>query len=286
MIEFLPSESEGQTGEAAVPPRPADDVPMSGGCTNPAAQENTAPGSAASEQRNTSATASAPASEAAGPPRDEARDQAVADPSGKGEAPAPERSKFCNKRTPAQVEYDRILTEELTLKGVTQTEIARQINAGRPPEQHISREQVRNEIAIIKIKWQEEQQQSVDEYRAELLQQHYAMRRELWEAWEKSKEDAKRWLEEHSGSDGKGDRTRMERIAQCGDPRYPALMVTIDKEIAKLQGLYPSARAGQGSYTAGGAIQLVCHVEPAQVLGPPAQTTHASTPAATLNPAA
>ena len=240
MLELPSSESAGQTGEDVVTPRPADDVLMSGGCTEPAAQGNTA-----SEHKNDKAgaseTASAPTSEAAGPLRAQAHDQTGVEPSEKGEEPAPERSKFRNKRTPAQVEHDRFLIAELTIKGESQMEIAGRINAGRPPEQHVSRELIRNEIAIIKKGWREESQTAIDDQRAELLQQYKVVNRELWASWEKT-----------------------------GNPKFIALWLANNKEICKLQGLYPSPRAGQG-LTAAATIQLVGPVEPAKVLGPPAK---------------
>ncbi len=158
-------------------------------------------------------------------------------------APRPGTSKFRNKRSKAQVLHDRLLIDKLMITDrLAQEDMARLINEGRPPENHITRSQVRDDQAAVRRRWREESQRPCDEIRAELVQDAYARRAACWAKW-----------------------------TETGDARFMLLLQGISKDIAWLTGVEASLREGRRGLAAN-SITLVCPVDPQEVTGPPATT--------------
>ena len=78
----------------------------------------------------------------------------------------------------ARIEGRRALVSELYLKGLTQAEIARQIN--------VDQSTVSRDLAHIQKAWNEAAIRNLDEVKAQELAKIDALERTYWKAWERS----------------------------------------------------------------------------------------------------
>lgn len=148
------------------------------------------------------------------------------------------------KRTRAQRDQDSLFTEQKALRKWTLRQIADALAIERSIDgketYRISPQQVGIDLRKVRRKWQQEAIATVGQQVHEELRGLDAQERELWAAWEKSKEDAQRSLQESikGGQDG-GARSKVQltKEGQCGEPSYQRLILEVRERRAKLLGL-------------------------------------------------
>lgn len=127
----------------------------------------------------------------------------------------------------------RAQVSKLYRQGYAQYEIAKLVGA--------CVNTITNDMAANRAEWREARLMNMDEIVAEQLAKIDLTEREAWEAWEKSKQDAKAISRtKDSGGEG-GARTtvRRERRGQYGDPRFSEIVLKCIAQRCKLLGLEP-----------------------------------------------
>ncbi len=137
------------------------------------------------------------------------------------------------KRTAFERERDLHRTTELYLKGKTQQEIASVMG--------VDQSQISHDIATIKKRWRENSAIDMDEAKQQELASIENLKREYWQAWERSLDERTRTRTEQSK--GKGDKTgtakaTVEKETLLGNPAYLAGIQWCISERAKILGLY------------------------------------------------
>lgn len=117
-----------------------------------------------------------------------------------------------SKRTAADRERDYELIARLLVQRKTQQQIADRVAARGPYT--LTPQQIGQDIKVIKKRWQESALVNTDEARTEELEGLYAVKAELWSAWERSL-----------------------RESRDGDPRFLAQIASVSERISKLLGL-------------------------------------------------
>lgn len=105
---------------------------------------------------------------------------------------------------------------------------------------------ITDDLKALKAEWRETRLMNMDEAIAEQLAKIDLTEREAWDAWEKSKQDAKLFSKtDDSGTDEGGPRTitRRERRGQYGDPRFHDVVLKCIAQRCKLLGLEPPEKS-------------------------------------------
>lgn len=179
-----------------------------------------------------------------------------------------------NKRTKAQIEADLVIVEELTLRGVTQVDIAAHLAAIRPYT--LCRQQIQADQAKLKARWRKESARMVENIINQDLKTMALQERELWIAWNKSKEDADtRYREEALARatpgvqpTGTPQNVKMSqrKETQCGDVSYQNAISAIRKERAEYLGLI-AAKKSEVNLN-GQMVVVQAPFDPTEVTGP------------------
>jgi predicted transcriptional regulator len=135
-------------------------------------------------------------------------------PERKGKAPLKSGGKLGTNRSPREREMDRLEMVKLLRRGYTQQEVADIIG--------ISQAQVCYDWKIVISKLRNESDTARDELIAIKLEEYREIKREAWDAWERSKEDAERLEEDEFCEDrtcavcsGKGTNGRGGKCFNC-----------------------------------------------------------------------
>jgi len=150
------------------------------------------------------------------------------------------------KRTPVQRAADLRFISDWALQGFSCQQIAEKLRVelGRPYE--ISSTQIGRDLKKVMAIWVSDTKIPFELRKAKMLEGLELQRRELWEAWEKSKKDAEKSKQtglivkaEVQGQKGTPMPMEFERVreGQCGDPSYMRLILDIETRIAKLHGM-------------------------------------------------
>jgi hypothetical protein len=149
--------------------------------------------------------------------------ECVAGSSGSGRPSSKTREGRKQSRT---IEQRRALVSRLWLQGLTVREIGKEINS--------SDSVVYTDVAAIRNTWRED----TKEYMAEFLNRELArvdlIEAEAWKAWKLSLTERQRKMVE---KDTKGNKVKLMREGQCGNPQYLALIGTCIETRRKLLGL-------------------------------------------------
>ena len=137
------------------------------------------------------------------------------------------------KRTAFEKERDLHRTTQLYVKGRTQQEIADEFG--------VTQQQVAYDIAEIKRRWREESFIDMDEAKQQELATIENLKREYWQAWERSLDERTKTRTEQSK--GAGDKTgtakaTVEKETLLGNPAYLAGVQWCISERSKILGLY------------------------------------------------
>lgn len=137
------------------------------------------------------------------------------------------------KRTALEKERDLHRTTQLYVKGRTQQEIAEELG--------VTQQQVSYDIAEIKKRWREESFINMDEAKQQELATIENLKREYWQAWERSLDERTKTRTEQSK--GAGDKTgtakaTVEKETLLGNPAYLAGIQWCISERSKILGLY------------------------------------------------
>ena len=155
------------------------------------------------------------------------------------------------KRTPFQIESDRMFCAEHSLKGMTYRQIAEALNERNKKEGRgyiLSHVQVYRDIQIMIGLWQCANKMLIEEFVMVSLMKLDIVEREAWAAWDKSKTDLIQEKIRGGKLDPKTDRiiggetywTRMTN--RYGDPRYIGLLTSAIKQRERLLGLSAETR--------------------------------------------
>jgi hypothetical protein len=118
-----------------------------------------------------------------------------------------------HKRTPIQVERDRVEIARLYLQGTPQAVIAEQLG--------VSQSQISYDLSVIQARWQEATKVTLDAAKARELAKIDELEREYWAAWESSKKAKERTeTEKRNAEDGSQMRAKVEKKEQDADPRF------------------------------------------------------------------
>lgn len=198
---------------------------------------------------------------------DDGANGATAHTEGHGAAPKVEKTQLggTNKRTVHQKDADLALISSLMVKGWTIDQIVAEIKKVRPYD--LGRTQVYREVLKVRTKWREEAADIQRNAQAADLIRYNAIERELWAAWEKSKEDSVRQQATQtageSGLDGKGARAskKVQKTTQSrhGDPAYLRALMELTRDRAKMLGYYAPQKV-EISASRGGAVESAIDV--------------------------
>jgi hypothetical protein len=176
------------------------------------------------------------------------------------------------KRTNAQRMADLVIVEREHLKGKTHQEIADMLNGMRPYV--LTRQQITYDLAKLADEWRERSAAAVDVHRAKELAGLTLQEAELWQEWERSKEERKRQtvttsLPTAAQPDGAPDTAARKGTAQVvreiqgADASYQALLLKIRERRAKLLGLDAPTRLSDFD---GGPLPVAAPASPATVV--------------------
>ena len=121
------------------------------------------------------------------------------------------------KRTPPQIEADRLRIAQLYLRGLSHYAIAAEIGT-------VTRQQISYDLKLIRKQWLDASFTALEERRAEELAKIDALEVTYWTAWEKSCRDAEvLFARKSQDADGDGRTETSKRTeGQYGDPRFLA----------------------------------------------------------------
>jgi len=141
------------------------------------------------------------------------------------------------RRTPAQIEWDRTVAFGLRLRGKTQTEIAAELG--------VSQQAVSRDLAAVQRDYERRHQEERDHLRAAELARLDVAEAAAWREWDRSREDAvettSKLVQAGANAAGEGGTPRVEtgetRKGRLGDPRYLEIVIRCDERRSKLLGL-------------------------------------------------
>jgi hypothetical protein len=148
--------------------------------------------------------------------------------------------KFDHKRNRAQRIADKLFVEERLLKGRTHTEIANALALERPYT--LSRQMIAKIAKELQDDWKLRAAALVDQVKARILASMDQQERELWDMWERSKQDAVGTVTEAITLKAGEARVPAERVTtsrdgQCGNPALMRLILDIHDRRSKFLGL-------------------------------------------------
>lgn len=125
-----------------------------------------------------------------------------------------------------EIEARRAEIARLFLEGKTATEIGGLVG--------VSQSQVSRDLAVISGRWRESALQDISERKAQDLAELIRIRRELWQAWQRSQEPATKKRKKYQNA--KLVEVEEEVVERLGDPRYMAELLKALKQAADLLG--------------------------------------------------
>lgn len=159
-------------------------------------------------------------------------------------------SKHGRKREDFEIERDRVTISELSLKGMSDIEIADYLNARPNVSYTLSRQMVGYDRRVMLSRLHEEQQANTKAWVTEEIMRLNMIEREAWTAWQRSIEtiENKKIVESlmEIAKDGNGDPImdmvveRVERAInqQVGDRGFLEIILKCINERARLRGLH------------------------------------------------
>lgn len=149
-----------------------------------------------------------------------------------------------NKRTPFQIERDRLEIAQMYLRGKTQHEIAQALVS--PDRGYIlSQQMISYDLRAVQAQWQKSALVNIDEIKGRELARVDTLELEYWEAWERSKLNAEIRITRARGKRAKDDKTipeeveRTERIeGRTGNPAFLNGVQWCIEQRCKIFGLY------------------------------------------------
>lgn len=97
---------------------------------------------------------------------------------------------------------------------------------------------VQDDINFLLREWREDRKRFIDEANVLILQELSEVKREAWDGFERSKQDAQEIIEEKGTTDkGKFERSRSCLKGQSGDPDWLGVILKATDKEAKLLGL-------------------------------------------------
>jgi hypothetical protein len=142
------------------------------------------------------------------------------------------------KRTELQRETDRAEMMRMLRRGYTHSMVAERLG--------VARSMVSYDFQVVMKQIIADRTADTEAIIAAKLQEYAEVKREAWEAWERSKEDVTRRTREGSSrSDGKGESSEGKRVSETteirtGDPRYLETVLNCLKAERELLGLNPA----------------------------------------------
>lgn len=136
-----------------------------------------------------------------------------------------------NKRTPDQVERDRVEIAKRVLRGELQADIARDLG--------VSQQQVSYDLKIIRQRWKQAQLESMDARIAQTLAEINMVKQEAWKGWDSSRQVKETTTHEEGGGGDKGawEKTSVKREVTSGNPAFLGQILECIKQRSILQGL-------------------------------------------------
>jgi len=116
-----------------------------------------------------------------------------------------------HRKRKIEIEQRQRQVAELTLKGLTQSEIAGRLGVTQPT--------VSNDLKAIRAAWRQATLRDFDATFSEQLEMLSLIQREAWEAWERSKGPGHTAVIQGAG-EGEPSKTRQTIKRQTGDPRF------------------------------------------------------------------
>lgn len=153
-----------------------------------------------------------------------------------GSLPEGSKNKRGMARTPVQREEALLTVANLSRRGYSQSEIASKMG--------VTQQQVSYDLQIIKKRYAAMQEEDFLAYRYEKILQLKDIRREAWEAWEKSKEDYRKLVQEDYTDSKGGTSTKITDITEGRIPANEFLKTILEtlKEENELMGAYPTKK--------------------------------------------
>jgi len=147
------------------------------------------------------------------------------------------------KRTPEQLERDRMFCADLYTRGYTFREIGYKLNLdleARGMGYSVTFQMVWGDIKKILIEWKRDRKETIDQFMLLEIKKLDKMEVELWDAWEQSK-SGKRKTKIKGGTVERGNVTggtldNRTTETTSGNPRYMDLLLTLADRRAKLLG--------------------------------------------------
>lgn len=136
------------------------------------------------------------------------------------------------KRTQAQAIEDYPEIERLSLQGLTQKEIAKELSKKRPYT--LTQQTISNDMVRLREIWKESAAVDIETEKGKLKAHYEYLIAEAQKAWERSQQDA---VTEIEAETEKGTFTTIKREGQAGDPRFLAEIRALRAEYKALFGL-------------------------------------------------
>lgn len=164
------------------------------------------------------------------------------------------------KRTKSQRALDIVLIEEWNLKGWTQTKMAEELSKLRPYS--VTQQTIAYDLKTLTEQWKQQSIGSREEKAQREIKGIELQEREVWMAWEKSKQDAVRKAVEITNGTGAGAKEKKSATTegQCGDPAFQRLLIELRTQKAKLLGLDAPTRQ-EISGPAGAPVEIKSKVD-------------------------
>lgn len=124
------------------------------------------------------------------------------------------------KRTPIQVNKDRLEIASLYLQGKLQIEIAEFLSKDPARGYTLTQQTISRDLKIIQRDWQRSALIKFDEARAQELAKIDNLEREYWRAWERSKTEKKHSEKERTEGETSKEVTRVQKWELIGDHRF------------------------------------------------------------------
>lgn len=149
-----------------------------------------------------------------------------------------------NKRTPFQIERDRLEIAQMYLRGKTQHEIATALVS---PERGyiLSQQMISYDLRAVQVQWQKSTLVNIDEIKGRELARVDTLELEYWEAWERSKLNAEVRITRQRGKRAKDDKAIPEEVerterteGRTGNPAFLNGVQWCIEQRCKIFGLY------------------------------------------------
>jgi hypothetical protein len=137
------------------------------------------------------------------------------------------------KRTKEARLDDMVKMTSMLRRGVPRYAIAQQLG--------VSAQQISYDWKVVVRQYHKDMNADIEELIGEKLLQYAEIKKEAWEAWEKSKLDAEEeTTEEFTSAKYSNTKTISKKSGRCGDPNFLKIICQCMKEECELQCLYPA----------------------------------------------